>query len=285
MTRHHIADLLPFYANGTLDESDAHRVEVELASCAACATELAEIRTLATALHERAEAQPKAPQHLFDAALARVDTTPLHRTVDRVTTAWWGAPARYATAAILVLTISATALAAYKAHEAALESAANQGVFVFRAPPPLLLRPDRPIALEATITIAITTPIARAMGRAHHLLTANGATETAPRSTTTLTAMVPPTVLFSTLHALSSLGTVRHRTLTHTDLTTTLAHDEAESRALHHNRADPKLTASQRATIDHRLAALNASYEVTLQRTKLAHLTITLTPEPGRHPR
>ena len=33
MTDHEIAELLPFYANGTLDAADRARVDAELATC------------------------------------------------------------------------------------------------------------------------------------------------------------------------------------------------------------------------------------------------------------
>ena len=71
--------------------------------------------------------------------LARIGTTAVSGTVTTLRTAWWGTPARYATAAALVVGFGAVAAAAYHAHE--LEVASNgagaglQVANVFRVSP------------------------------------------------------------------------------------------------------------------------------------------------------
>jgi hypothetical protein len=121
MTQHEIAELLPFYANGTLDAADRARVEAELASCASCADELRELRQIGGALRARAATAPP-PSRALDAALERITAAP--PGVASLRTAWWAAPARYATAAALVVGFGAAAVAAYHAHEADVERTA-----------------------------------------------------------------------------------------------------------------------------------------------------------------
>ena len=121
MIEHEIAELLPFYANGTLDAADRARVEAELGlrsarpSCASC-------NRWARRCSARADAAPPLPEHVLDAALARIAVSPTALAATRLHTAWWGTPARYATAAALVVGVSAAAFAACEAHVAATSS-------------------------------------------------------------------------------------------------------------------------------------------------------------------
>jgi Domain of unknown function (DUF4349) len=115
--KHEISELLPFYANGTLDELDRSRVETELATCPACADELHHVEALASALRARAAAAPSLPPNVLDAALARINTPAHSAASTRFRTAWWGVPARYATAAALVVGFSAAGLAAWHARD------------------------------------------------------------------------------------------------------------------------------------------------------------------------
>ncbi|HEV2642727.1 MAG TPA: zf-HC2 domain-containing protein, partial [Candidatus Elarobacter sp.] len=117
MTDHDIAELLPFYANGTLDAAERARVEAELASCTDCASELRELQALATTLQARADAAPPLPEHVFDDAFARIATPATALAATRLRTAWWGTPARYATAATVVVGFGAAAFAAHQARE------------------------------------------------------------------------------------------------------------------------------------------------------------------------
>jgi anti-sigma factor ChrR (cupin superfamily) len=143
VTDHEIAELLPFYANGTLDAPDRARVEAELASCTSCAAELRELQTLGTALQARAADAPPLAQHLIDGALARVTAAPVSSAATRLRTAWWGTPARYATAAALVVGVGAAAAAAYHAHETDLArntqgmtvASADRTTTIFRVTP------------------------------------------------------------------------------------------------------------------------------------------------------
>jgi anti-sigma factor ChrR (cupin superfamily) len=128
MTKHDVAELLPFYANGTLDAAERARVETELATCPACAAELRELEGLAASLRAHAVTPDELPPHILDAALARIAAPPATTVaVTRLRTAWWGVPARYATAAALVVAVGAAAAAAYHAHEAEVTRAGDDG--------------------------------------------------------------------------------------------------------------------------------------------------------------
>ncbi len=118
MTGHDIAELLPFYANGTLDAADRARVEAELATCESCAGELRELETLASSLKSHAAGAPPLPAHVLDGVLARIGTPPASAAATRLRTAWWGTPARYATAAALVVGFGAAGMAAWHVREA-----------------------------------------------------------------------------------------------------------------------------------------------------------------------
>ncbi len=125
MSEHGVAELLPFYANGTLDEGDRARVETELATCASCAAELRELQSLASSLRARAGAAPPPPEHVFETAAARITAS---STFSALHASWWSAPARYATAAVLVVGVGAVAAAAY--HEHAVEMDAQRLTYV-----------------------------------------------------------------------------------------------------------------------------------------------------------
>ncbi len=127
MTDHEIAELLPFYANGTLDAAERARVEAELATCTECATELRELQALAATLKARADAAPPLPEHVLDDAFARIATPATAVAATRLRTAWWGTPARYATAATLVVGFGAAAFAAHHAREANVTTSESAG--------------------------------------------------------------------------------------------------------------------------------------------------------------
>ena len=116
--KHEIAELLPFYANGTLEPNDRARVEAELETGGDCSAELRDHEAIGASMKARAAAAPPVPEHVLDEALARIAMPPATRAATRLQTAWWGTPARYATAAALVVGFSAAAFAAYQAHEA-----------------------------------------------------------------------------------------------------------------------------------------------------------------------
>ena len=120
--KHEIAELLPFYANGTLDAAEHARVEAELATCATCAEELHELRSLGDTLRAHAEGAPPLPAHILDDAMARIAMPRTTAAATRIRSAWWGTPARYATAAAIVLSFGVAGAAAWRAHEADVAS-------------------------------------------------------------------------------------------------------------------------------------------------------------------
>jgi len=125
MTKHDIAELLPFYANGTLDAAERVRVETELATCAECSAELRELEGLGASLKAHAATAGPLPARILDDALARISAAVPPVAVTKLRTEWWGGPARYATAAALVVGFGAAAVAAYHAHEADLTRTTN----------------------------------------------------------------------------------------------------------------------------------------------------------------
>ncbi|MDB5071109.1 MAG: hypothetical protein JWM87_2220 [Candidatus Eremiobacteraeota bacterium] len=141
--KHDVAELLPFYANGTLDAAESARVEAELAACETCAGELRELELLASSLKAHAASAPPLPPHLIDDVLARVATAPAAAAVTKLRTAWWGTPARYATAAALVVGFGAAGMAAWQVREADIArntqgtavTAQEQTTTIFRVTP------------------------------------------------------------------------------------------------------------------------------------------------------
>ncbi len=87
-TRLHEAvwELLPWYANGTLEREEAAEVEAHLATCPACQVELTRCHEIATAVHaERQEAWSPSPEH-FHRLLAQVDAAEAHEASNN---RWW----------------------------------------------------------------------------------------------------------------------------------------------------------------------------------------------------
>ena len=73
MSKHDIAELLPFYANGTLEADERARVETELARCAQCSAELRELEGLGASLKAHATTAGPLPAHILDDALATAE--------------------------------------------------------------------------------------------------------------------------------------------------------------------------------------------------------------------
>ena len=136
--KHEIAELLPFYANGTLDAADRVRVETELAACPQCRADLREHEAIGGALRAR-EADAASIDALLDRTLARIDAP---ATVARgLNETWWSWPARYATAAVLVVGLGAAGVAAWHARTSPETTTIGEGassreaVAVYRVSP------------------------------------------------------------------------------------------------------------------------------------------------------
>ena len=274
MTDHDVAELLPFYANGTLDAAERARVEAELATCASCASELRELTALAATLKARADAAPPLPEHVLDDVFARISTPATAVAATRLRTAWWGTPARYATAATLVVGFGAAAFAAHHAREA---NVANDVVYggtpmkriattIFRVTPgpnaqKIAKSPEsqpnapaeRTVAkqhrlakkarldllvrdVEATLKQAQAT-VRRAGGDVTSL------DDTTPSSastvhTATLAVEVPAAQLEDTLDHLGLLGAVQTRAIDAEDVDATIVDEEARLRNLRRAEAD-----------------------------------------------
>jgi len=186
MTDHDIAELLPFYANGTLDAAERARVEAELATCTACASELRELTALAATLKARADAAPPLPEHVLDDAFARISTPATAIAATRLRTAWWGTPARWATAATLVIGFGAAAFAAHHAREANVDAdiplgapnSETRSTTIFRVTPgpnaqKVMKNADRvaapPAASQANPQGVANAPAERTVAKQHRL--------------------------------------------------------------------------------------------------------------------
>jgi hypothetical protein len=266
--KHEISELLPFYANGTLGEPDRTRVETELAICRTCADELQHVEALASALQARAAAAPALPPHVLDAALARINTPSVAAASTKFRTAWWGVPARYATAAALVVGVSAAGFAAWHARDAAVQSVtplvyrvtrnpdakvaatSNSGVAqrpatvaqanAEAAPPPSVAKQHR-LAKKARLEL-IVRDVEAALAAAQAAVRGAGGDVTSladanPHATeavhaATLEVEVPAGRLDDTLDHLGLLGTVQNRAIDAEDLDATIVDQEARLRNL-----------------------------------------------------
>ncbi|HEV8193673.1 MAG TPA: zf-HC2 domain-containing protein [Ktedonobacterales bacterium] len=73
----HVADLLPAYLNGALDEVGKRRVEHHLESCAMCQSELASVDALRRAARLATAATPGPAPELFSHILVEIETSPV----------------------------------------------------------------------------------------------------------------------------------------------------------------------------------------------------------------
>jgi anti-sigma factor RsiW len=92
MTHDEQMELLPWYANGSLGETERHNIEEHLAACASCRLELADLRTLRAAEQEAGAAIAVPPSGL-GSVLDRIDEFEANRGgwrnwMERVT-AWF----------------------------------------------------------------------------------------------------------------------------------------------------------------------------------------------------
>lgn len=73
MKHRDVVELLPWYANETLEEREREAVEAHLEGCASCDRELSEVKALRGALLELDEAPPEPSPALLNRALAEID--------------------------------------------------------------------------------------------------------------------------------------------------------------------------------------------------------------------
>jgi hypothetical protein len=314
--KHPVAELLPFYLNGTLDAAERARVEAELVECAACRAELAELRDLAGVLRARAAAMPAPSPQLFERARARIAAPPV-LSAARIRSAWWGTTARYAAAVVLVASVSAGAVAAWHAHEAAVardgvatSSGDAANTLVYRVSP--APRAERVAALAATgqsvarphrvtrtarvtlevydIPVALThvSDIVAGPGTfidgSPHFVPAANAGFRLPTSTITISAGR----LDDALDRFSALGTLKHRVVEATDLEPVLTADanrlreaRREASALHAAAAmNPQAEAAARVRMraaDARIRQDDATLRRDEARAATGTIVLTLT--------
>ena len=88
MNHETIAELLPWYVNGTLPPHERAAVEAELASCPLCAAELAELQRIHAAMHEIDKDAPGPSESLMSRTLARLDSAPTSKQAFSLRQ-WW----------------------------------------------------------------------------------------------------------------------------------------------------------------------------------------------------
>jgi hypothetical protein len=113
MNHETIAELLPWYVNGTLPPHERAAVEAELASCPLCAAELAELQRIHAAMHEIDKDAPGPSESLMSRTLARLDSAPTSKEAFSLRQ-WWeqlSAPGKVAALVPAALAIALVFLA------------------------------------------------------------------------------------------------------------------------------------------------------------------------------
>jgi len=285
MNDHDIAELLPFYANGTLDTAERARVETELATCTTCASELRELHALAATLKARADAAPPLPEHVLDDAFARIATPATAIAATRLHTAWWGTPARYATAAMLVVGFGAAAFAAHHAREANVTATDTGGgavsdvkqTTIFRvtpgpnaqkitvqhehaaAPAEQTVAKQHRLAKKARLDLLVRDVEATLKQAQSAVRRAGGDVtsldDTSPRSAgsvhaATMVVEVPADRLEDTLDHLGLLGTVQQRAIDAEDVDAAIVDEEARLRNLRRAETDLRTLMDKGGKVD-----------------------------------
>ncbi len=88
MNHETIAELLPWYVNGTLPPHERAAVEAELASCPLCAADLAELQRIHAAMHEIDQDAPGPSESLMSRTLARLESVPTSKQAFSLRQ-WW----------------------------------------------------------------------------------------------------------------------------------------------------------------------------------------------------
>jgi len=73
MTHQEVIELLPWYANATLSESERREIDAHLSNCAACAEELNQLKTIQLVVVESAETVPEPSKAQFSRAMSKID--------------------------------------------------------------------------------------------------------------------------------------------------------------------------------------------------------------------
>lgn len=236
-----VAELLPFYVNGTLDEADRTRVEAELASCARCAQELRELHHLADVLRTHAIVTAPLSPRVLPAVLDRL--TPVQHGFEpielrRSLPAWWSIPLSYVAALLLVFGGGAIAAGLHLFGDGGSAAASAGGV-----PHRVTLRGASASGPAAGVRVFVDQTMLRvavadprtAQAHARAIVAAAGGTahDDAGAPAQPFDAIVPSSRARSTLSALGALGRVTTRTTVTRDVTAEIA---AQDRAIARER-------------------------------------------------
>lgn len=225
-----VAELLPFYVNGTLDDGDRARVEAELETCARCAQDVHELRRLSDALRTHAVvASPLSPRVLPRTLDRLGPMQPAFAPVElrRSLPAWWSIPLSYVASLMLIFGGGAVAAGIHAFGDGGTHTASGgigttpHHVTLQATPQPNAPRPgERIVVGDAALRLSVPDDVA-AYRRARAIIAHAGGTLQHPtahaRPHTTplqIDALLPPSRLQPTLAQLTSLGRVVARQTT-----------------------------------------------------------------------
>jgi anti-sigma factor RsiW len=266
---------LPFYVNGTLPDANVAALQREIASDAACADELREVRALRAALVSLDEAAPSASASLYAGVIERIganDPAPrssrsaplrllpgikrwslglaiaacfaivfvqIGKTIDR-------SGASNVASAPVALQERVAAVETLKAPAPAMAGAANDGASKAasadaRSVSARQLARTGSIGLivpDVATTLASITRLTRDQFGAITALQDDAPSIPGGKHTAEVTVSVPDDRFLSTLGQLAALGGVTTRSVTTEDLTDSIVDDAARLRNLRHEEAD-----------------------------------------------
>lgn len=119
MTHREIFELLPWYANATLEDAERREIEQHLSGCAECARELEALRAVQAAAIELAEEAPAPSPALLGKTLAEIERWERNRSRPRLARlaewfqGWWLPAPAFARAVMVAQFALIVALAAF----------------------------------------------------------------------------------------------------------------------------------------------------------------------------
>ena len=101
-----IAELLPWYVNGTLAPAQAEAVEKEIETCELCASDLETLKALQKTMLDVEAHAPGPSQFLLNRTLANVEEIERMRETQKAGSQWWSGLSTGAKAAVLVTSLA-----------------------------------------------------------------------------------------------------------------------------------------------------------------------------------
>jgi anti-sigma factor RsiW len=155
MSHAKIADMLPWYVNGTLPEKDRAAVEHEIETCPECAAELESLKALQQRMLD-VEAGALGPsQFLFNRTIASIEELERKRAAQPSFAQWWSARSLAARAGLIaapiaLLLFAATMIARFTA---------GQPEVALAPPPAPVLRSYGPVTTAMKAQVSVGAPL------------------------------------------------------------------------------------------------------------------------------